>query len=199
MFVNPTHQKAHEALQKGELEVALHLLDELISVHAEHADLFNDRGVVHLHLGNQDSCYNDLGRAIELTPYKAYRYACRAFARMHFGDTDGAIEDYSVAITLDPDDAVAHNNMGLLLEQKGYYDEAKKRFERADKLAGAEDRLLRVIDELEGNEISASEKNEKQEMVEDEPSFGSTLIHTFTKKKQFKEFIQFIRNGFKLK
>lgn len=199
MFLNPTHQKAHEALQHGDLNTALGLLNALIDDNPGHSDLYNDRGVVYLHLGDQQKCLEDLGKAIELTPYKAYRYACRAYARMHFEDSEGAIDDYSVAITLDPDDAVAHNNMGLLLEQKGYYAEAKKRYEQADRLAGVEDRLLQVMDELEGKDPDQQKSIESPVKEAEQSTFRSTLFRTFTDKNQFKEFIQFIRNGFRLK
>ena len=38
------------------------------------------------------------------------------------------------AIKLDPEDAVAYNNLGLLEEKLGYEEQAKRRFEIADAL-----------------------------------------------------------------
>jgi tetratricopeptide (TPR) repeat protein len=40
------------------------------------------------------------------------------------GDIKGAIEDYEKTISLDPDDAIAYNNLGLLQEQLGYKEKS---------------------------------------------------------------------------
>jgi len=50
----------------------------------------------------------------------------RAFLKSRMGETDGAISDYEKAIMLDPDDAIAYNNLGLAQEQKGFRDRAEK-------------------------------------------------------------------------
>ena len=48
----------------------------------------------------------------------------------------GAIEDYEKAIELDPEDAVAFNNLGLVEEKLGRKEKAKDYFEKADSLSG---------------------------------------------------------------
>ena len=75
-----------------------------------------------------------MDEAVRLQPLKPYRYSSRAYIRGHFKLTQEAIADYEKAIELDPEDAVAQNNLGMLQEQLGYKNEAKKRFEIADDL-----------------------------------------------------------------
>src|SRR3989338_572580 len=149
MFINSTHQLADEALKAGKAEEAVDLYTQALHLYTDHPDILSDRGVAYLHLKNKVQCFEDLNRSLELQPLNAYRFASRAYAKNFFGDLDGAITDYEKAVELDPEDAIAYNNLGLLLEQKGYVKEANDRFERADKLSKQEDDLLHVMDELE--------------------------------------------------
>lgn len=205
MFANKTHQLAEKALKEGEIEKAIALYTEALLETPDHCDIISDRGVAYLHLNNKVKCFEDLNRAIQLQPNYSFRFACRAYAKNNFGDIDGAIEDYTIAVELDPDDAIAHNNLGLLLEQKGYQSEAKERFALADQLSQQEDNLLNVIDEMETglpgthNERSSSKKEEEKELVSKWEATKKELKKIFTSKKQFNEFMDFIKNGFKTK
>ena len=58
--------------------------------------------------------------------HNSYRYSSRAFVKAHIKDVEGAIKDYQKAIELDPDDAIAHNNLGIILEQQGHKDQAEE-------------------------------------------------------------------------
>lgn len=197
MFVNNTHESAHEALKKGLLDEAIHLYTLALEENPGHPDIYSDRGVAYLHKQDKAMCMLDLDKAVEIQPNYAFRYACRAYAKNNFGDIDAAIIDYELALELDPEDAVAHNNLGLLLEQKGYKLEAEKKFRQADRLSKIEDHLLHVIDELEGKD--------EIERVEIPPgslskpnSFWKEITLILTSKKHFREFIRFIKNGFKI-
>jgi len=207
MFANPTHEAADQLLKDGKVIEAIVAYTKALEINPDHPDIYSDRGVAHLHNMDKNNCFADLNKAIELQPDYAYRYAAMAFAKNNFGDLDGAVLDYQKAVELDPDDAVAQNNLGLLLEQQGYKKTAEEHFERADKLSKQEDHLLEVIDDLDHTD---SEEN-KEQRVENTPTTGSTEESTksssnseefkkiFTKKSQFKEFIRFVKNGFKIK
>ena len=211
MFSNKLHEKAHETLKGGNIDEAIKLYTQALEQNPMDCDILSDRGVAYLHKNDPVNCLKDLDHCVELQPEKAYRYASRAFAKSHFKDQDGAIADYEIAVKLDPDDAVAHNNLGMLLEQKGYQDEAKERFERADNLSKQEDHLIQMLDEME--ETETSEKGAQEEKVEESPkpqstteeqqvpeqTAGSEFKKLFTSRKQFREFIQFVKNGFKIK
>ena len=205
MFTNKKHEQAHKALKNEEIEKAISLYGEALMDSPNDCDIIADRGVAYLHAKDEKNCFIDLNRAIELQPNYSYRYACRAYAKKNFGDIDGAILDYEKAVKLDPDDAIAQNNLGMLLEEKGYQKEAEEKFKRADTLSAMEDNLFGVIENLESkatnkNQIdSLEEKNTTVQTDEKELNSTEELKKVFTSKKQFKEFIAFIKNGFRLK
>lgn len=207
MFANKTHEKAHEMLKKGKLEEAIVLYNKAFKESPDNINLISDRGVAYLNANNKEACFKDLDLAVKMQPNYAFRYACRAFARNNFGDIEGAIEDYQKAIDLDPDDAVAHNNLGLLLEQKGYKDEADRKFARADKLSKQETHLLDIVDDLEdqhqaeNNPVSEEQHQEINPIIEREENISTwkEMKKIVSTKKDFKEFLNYILNGFKIK
>lgn len=207
MFANEIHEKAHETLKSGEIEKAITLYTKALDLSKGHPDIISDRAVAYLHSNNKELCYADFELALELEPERAYRYTSFAFAMNHFGDIEGAILKYQRAVELDPDDAVAHNNLGLLLEQKGYKDEAQAKFERADKLSKLEDGLLEMVDEMDGKSEDVTKDSapintsptEPEQQNEKEATVSSEMKKVLTKKDTFKEFLQFVKNGFKLK
>ena len=198
MFANKTHEEADKKLKDGKIEESLKLFNKALDLSPNDPDIISDRGVAYLHLNDETNCFKDFNRALELEPKKAYRYAARAYAKKHFKDLNGAVEDYIIAVDLDPEDAIAQNNLGLLLEEQGYQTAATERFKRADSLSKIEDGLLDAIDEIEGVQpeielIPVEEKKENTKNVKTE------LKKVVTSKKQFKEFVRFVKNGFKLK
>ncbi len=205
MFVNKTHEKAHEALKNGDIQKAIQLYSKALEDFPKDCNLLSDRGVAYLHANDKVKCYADFDSALMIQPNYSYRYASRAFAKNNFGDIDGAIEDYEKAVELDPDDAIAHNNLGLLLEQKGYKRASEERFERADKLSKNEDHLLEMMDDLENDKCD--ENKNASDATPIDPSIvrdrnlstASELKKVFTSKSQFMEFMNFIKNGFKIK
>lgn len=202
MFANKTHEQAHQALKEGEIEKAIELYSKALLDYPDNCNILSDRGVAYLHLKDREKCFLDLDKAIELQADYSFRYACRAFAKNNFGDLDGAVKDYEKAVELDPEDAVAHNNLGLLLEQQGYKIAAEERFQRADALSKMEDNLLNVIDDLEQTDKpqimeSPTGVPEPEEKVNGNAS--QEFKKVLTSKSQFREFIAFVKNGFKLK
>ena len=96
----------------------------------------------------------------------------------------------------------------MLLEEMGYKKQSEKRFARADKLSEQENGLLNVMEGLEVSEKAVEAPNQETPIEDLSPSDkGSDETKTnskefkkvFTSKNQFKEFIRFIRNGFKIK
>lgn len=207
MFTNSKHEKAHQALKSGKIDASILLYTEALNEAPGDCNILSDRAVAFLHKKDKLRSMADFNLAVELDPNYSYRYASRAYARQHFGDVDGAVEDYKKAVELDPDDAVANNNLGMLLEQQGYQNEAKDRFERADKLSKMEDHLYDMMDDLEnGNEGTKQPSVNQTEEVptaekEDnaDKSTSKEFKKVFTSRTQFREFVRFVRNGFKIK
>ena len=208
MFTNKTHEEATSKLKEGQIDEAIELYTKALNEAPDDYNIISDRGVAYLHKNDKLRCFGDFNRAIQLQPNYSYRYASRAYAKKHFGDIEGAVADYEKAVELDPEDAVAQNNLGMLLEEMGYKKQSEKRFARADKLSEQENGLLNVMEGLEVSEKAVEAPNQETPIEDLSPSDkGSDETKTnskefkkvFTSKNQFKEFIRFIRNGFKIK
>ena len=175
----------------------------------EDGNLIHDHAVCLFQLGRQMEALRELDRAVELEPDHPYRYASRAWIRAALKDVDGAIADYRKALELDPDDAIALNNLGLLEEQYGMRKSAQERYRKADTLMG----ILREagIDPPATEEDTASNRKSGGQADGTEaghekkiPPRGSRptsiwkeVASVFTDRQQRQAFLAFIRNGFR--
>lgn len=174
----------------------------------ENPDLLHDHGVCLFQLGRGFEAMNELNKAALYQPDYSYRYSSRAWIKTALKDYDGALEDYKKAIELDPEDAIAMNNLGMLEEQLGYHKEAKERFQVADELQGilhkngiatpvAEEDLIIPPKQANPNPQQHETAPQPEVTLEQKESVGNIISSIFTK-KGFNEFIGFVRNGFKL-
>ena len=174
---------------------ALKIFDDLIYLFPNEANLFSDRGVIFIHLNKKEEALKDFDQAVFLDDTYSYRYASRAYARDFFGYTQAAIQDYEKAIELDPEDAVSYNNIGLLQEKLGYQQKAQKNYDVADEISKThEEILIPPPPDLE-NQVP---KVQEESSIKNK-SFFSEFLKVFKSKKQFREFIGFIKKGGKLK
>jgi tetratricopeptide (TPR) repeat protein len=209
MYINSHHKRADELMDEQKYDKALTAFNKALEKNPKNPIILSQRGVLFLHMNKKKKCLDDLNLALELEPENSYRFASRAYAKDFFGNLDGAIEDYEKAVKLDPSDAVAHNNLGLLLEKKGYQNKAQQKFERADRLAKVEKKFFDKLDEAEGitdtqtsnsPSPSSGEKLQPKKLeIEKAIKSKNLFIQVFTKKSVFKEFVSFIKNGFKIK
>ena len=163
----------------------------------------------------------DMNKAQELEPRNPYRYSSRAYIKDAIGDLAGAIEDYKKCIELDPLDAVAHNNLGMLEEKFGRKQKAEKHFKKADEISKdekspffgkfntegeqilnqdeAQQEVQNVIKEAYEKEKEELEKEQakKEEKEGEKSSIGKVMLSVFKSKQEFIAFINFIKNGFK--
>lgn len=191
-----------QALAKeGKFELALSSYDAAFNKDARNPDLLNDRGVCLLHLHRYLEAEADMTRAIELQPDYGYRFAARAYVRSALKNLHGAIDDYKMAIQLDPEDAISMNNLGMIEEQLGYVKEANDRFKVADELLGILQESGINLPE-EPTQLEPQPTSDTRKQIENAsppgPSFSKVIKGVFTSKKVFSEFVQFLRNGFKL-
>lgn len=193
--------EADSFYSKNEYQNAIDVLERIIGQEKQNADLFEKLAMSYFHLGKLEKCIDNLTKALLIEPNNPYRYSSRAFVRNGFNDVEGAIEDYQKAIHLDPKDAIAHNNLGLLLEKQGFEKQAESSFNKADNLAPEffqnqhENKSEKQAENLEINNENSSKK--LSEKVDD--SKLETVKKVFTSKQHFFEFIDFVKNGFKLK
>lgn len=170
-------------------------------------DILYERGMSYFHINKKSLALMDLDKALELQPNNPYRYSSRAFMKDACGDIIGAISDYKTAIELDPDDAIAHNNLGLLEEKMGRMSNAKKHFDKADQLSKDKEEFKHLYakpEEVNHPIIKFNEEENKQVVEEEEEpqpvgfkNYLKVISEIFTSKESFKEFITFVKRGFK--
>ena len=206
------HRKAIEELEKGNFQKGIEFIEKALESSPYNPTYLTERGTIYLHLNDKEKCLRDMDTVVNLDPKNAYRYSCRAYARSWFKDIDGAIKDYEMAVSLDKEDAIAYNNLGLLLERKGALERAKKLYDKADKISREKEEYRDFFDsrtEEEKKEREEQFRKESQEAREKEEinplkqeetrTKGQIAKDVFRKKSTFREFIRFIFNGFKLK
>ena len=188
MSIEDIIKKAELKNNEENYEEAYILYSKAIQSSFQNPDLYSARGVVLFHLNRKKEALKDMDKAVELEPNYSYRYSSRAYIKASLRMTIEAIEDYRKCTELDPKDTVAFNNMGLLEDQLGWNKKAEKNFQKADSL----DTILKE------RGISA----EKKENLTQKPkpaTKSKVLKDVFTKKDSFKEFVSFVKAGFKLK
>jgi len=199
---NAHFSKAEELAKNRQFEEALSHYNQAVNSEPSNPHFYSQRGVCFYHLKQLEKSLNDMNSAVKLDPTYSYRYASRAYIRDAKGDVKGAVADYQKAIELDPTDAVAHNNLGLLEEKLGYIEASKKNFKKADELAKLlEDTGVVTEEELIASQAPEPENIQKQvdeeKVVKNESNVAKEMKQVLTKKDSFKEFISFIKNGFK--
>lgn len=206
--------EATKLTQERNWEAALNAFDQAIAEVADNPDLIHDRAVALFNLDRKVEAIAELDKALSLQPDYSYRYSSRAFFKVSIKDLEGARADYLKAIELDPDDAIAHNNLGLLEEQMGYWQEAQDRYKIADELKGIlRENNISPEDITKGRDRADDESPERKTLKEINEKESPKTDHqpeennrnllkeassVFRSKKKLQEFFAFIRNGFKL-
>lgn len=187
--------------QAKDLAAAVATYSKLIDKSPSDPDLRYERALTYIHLQQPKMALMDLDSAQNLEPNNPFRYASRAYVKDMLGDVAGAIADYEKALELDPQDAVCHNNLGLLQEKMGRMQQANKHFKSADQLA---DEFFENAggppDEESDKPASPSPTKEPQpdDVSPVKPSFKDytkVIGGVFTSRQQFKAFIQFIKGN----
>jgi tetratricopeptide (TPR) repeat protein len=194
-------------------ESALDDFTKAIDMNATNPQYFNQRAVCYLNLGKFELSLFDMNKSIELDAKYAFFYTCRGFLKTKMKDMEGAVSDYEISLELDPDNDITYNNMALALESMGNMNRAQKYYKKSNEALGynPENRVLNpeetfMVDKKE--EASPEDKaklKEHLQNIKSEQDIASKekskkiAKGVFTKKSSFKEFLDFIKNGFKLK
>ena len=109
---------------------------QLINLAPEDLEHIADRGLCYHMNGESDLALADFDSVIKKDLDNPYWYACRAFIKDYIKDYEGSLEDYEKVLELDPDDAIALNNKGLVEEKLGYFTKAQQSFKVSDELQG---------------------------------------------------------------
>ena len=215
MSANKHYLLGMAKVKENDFDAAIELFTKAIKENSNDVDSYSERAVCYLHTKQTDLSMFDMNKAIELEPNHGYYYSCRAFLKSNIGDYEGCVADYQKAVELDPKDLVAYNNLGIAQENLGYYQKAQESFKKSNELLGYDPEKREIKGDIavdKEDEKAIEVKEEKQEntpLITDEtpigntdktkPSKGRVMLDVFSKKNTFKEFIQFIGNGFKIK
>ena len=212
MSENEHYKKAMAKVNENEFVEAIELFTIAISEEPDNPFIYNQRAVCYLNLNQFDLSLFDMNKSIELDEKYAYFYSCRGFLKARMQDLDGALLDYEISLELDPENDITYNNMGLLLEQMGNIPMSKKAFDKANEKIGYDPEKrefnkdqTHMVDKKPVFDEKPEEKPGKLIVESKDPpksvnsKEGKKIAKdVFSKKSVFKEFIQFIRNGFKL-
>ena len=195
---NIHYKRGEEALKNKKFDQALDLFSKAIEMEPNNAAIFGERAICYLNLDKINLALFDLDTAVSLQPDYGYRYASRAFVKNYIKDFDGALKDYEKAIELDPEDDISRNNIGLVQEQLGYHKKAQKNFEIADNVSKSKQSFSSLP---KPGQVKTHVEDENQNAFSETEykSIFQVIKKMFTDKKVFKEFIDFIKNGFKIK
>lgn len=200
---NPHYVSGRKKFEAKDFAGALNDYNNALKVE-ENPSIYSERAVVWYYLGDKEKSLADMDHAASLEPKNPYRYSSRAYIKDWIGDIKGAIADYEMAVELDPEDSIAFNNLGLLQEKLGYVDKAKSNYERADKLEGVDELLQKIRDEqkeLHDKDIAKNADQKASDLENQERtkiSAFAILRNTFSTKDGWKEYIEFIKNGFRV-
>jgi tetratricopeptide (TPR) repeat protein len=145
----PRGSLANFLARSGDYDGARTELERVLAVDPDSADAIALHGDVLMAIGEQASAHNahddaesayrralaDYDRLAAVVPDHPAVLFSRARAYVELGDVDAAIGDLERALELDPDDADAHNRLGVLLEGRGSFAEALEHYERVVALA----------------------------------------------------------------
>ncbi len=187
---NSLRKASNASYEAGNYSLVIEQLTDLI-VFEENPEHYYKRALSYLQLNKGGLAFKDLDHIVELEPANTFWLACRAYVHDKLGRVDEAVSDYEKVIEMDPDDAVAHNNLGLLYEKQGRIEEAKKLIKQAD--------LMDEAREFRMNEPEQSEKPEEIIPPEKKENLAGIFKAVLSNKSELKEFLKFVRNGFKLK
>lgn len=126
---------AVKRLQRDDLDAAAIVLDALVELAPEDADVLHFRGILAHRRNEHVAALQLLQRALDIDP--GYVDALNNLGNLHkeMGDLQDARAAYVRAIELQPSHVAAHNNLGVTLRALGHFDTAVEVLLRATELS----------------------------------------------------------------
>ena len=111
--------EAVRAIQAGETDRAINILNGVISQDPQNGEAYLIRGIANLQGGNTLRAIDDFSRTIDIIPSSSSAYVFRGDALIAAGDAEAALADYNYALFLNPRDIQAYIGRGTLYNQQG--------------------------------------------------------------------------------
>ena len=92
---------------------------------------FNNLGNSYIEVGNLDSAFLALVRAVEINPTLAESRANLGNVYLRTGRVQQAIDEYKAALRINPDDPKTHSNLGNAYTERGWLDYAVSEYNKA--------------------------------------------------------------------
>lgn len=123
-------------IQQKRYDQALQGLHRALETDPENAECYYLIGISDLQQKNYDSAVLYFQRALSCKPdFESAKRRIQQALALQGTEKGGAIEQYQKLLKTNPDNALAHNNLGLLLLKKGRLEEAIAHYEAALKVA----------------------------------------------------------------
>ena len=123
-------QSAVAMHQQGQLDQALALYREVLSLAPRQPDAVCLEGTVLLQRGELEAARLRLAEAVRLNPRNPDAHSNHGHALRQLGETEAAVESFRQALVLKPHSAEALNNLGIALATTGESAEAETLFGR---------------------------------------------------------------------
>ena len=107
---------------KGDIEGALHDLEEAIALNPNYADSYSNRGVIRAFRNDQTGAASDYEKALQLNPNLPVAYINRGILRFERQNLEGAMTDFNRALELVPNAAKPYVDRAVLRTLKGEID-----------------------------------------------------------------------------
>jgi tetratricopeptide (TPR) repeat protein len=124
-------QQANALHQRGDLQGARLIYEEILKVQPKHFDALHLLGVIAAQTQNPQKAVDLIAKAIKINPNHAATYCNRATALKELKRFDAALASYDKAIALKPDYVVAYCNRANVLKDLQRRDAALAGYDRA--------------------------------------------------------------------
>lgn len=126
----PLYQKAVQAANQGNYELAQMYLRELLSAHPHIAKAHHLTATTHMRMGALDKATPHARMAVKLNPSNAASRWVLGICLTNGGDIDAAIPEFRAGCELAPADPQGWNNLGHALLEKRQYSHAETALRR---------------------------------------------------------------------
>lgn len=173
------NRRALDRLRRGDLEGALDELDQALALQADHAEAWNNRGMILHMLGRLEEALVHFDRAVAERANYSQALNNRARVRQALGDLSGARADFddAVACAADREMASVLHNRGVLRQTQGDLAGALADFDQALALAPQHQVTygLRGVVRKEAGDLAGA-RADLDRALDDTPSTGSAAL-----------------------